>query len=63
MPEAVSHIKDPTKVAAGALGAEKRWSNPANRRVVRLDDLSAEQKRLVLALIAAAREGEKAAVA
>ena len=51
--------KDPTKVAAGALGAQKRWGP---RRVVKIGDLSPAQRRLVLALVEAARaEPEKAA--
>lgn len=41
-----------TKAEAGYLGARKRWGEP---RVVRLDSLSTEQRRLVLALIEAAR--------
>jgi hypothetical protein len=47
--------KDPDKVRAGRAGAQKRWSNPDARRVVRLDDLSREQRAIVLALIEAAR--------
>lgn len=35
--------------------ARVRWSDPANRRAVRLDDLTREQRRLVLALVDAAR--------
>lgn len=49
----VSALKNPTKVRAGTIGARARWGPP---RVVRLDDLSAQQRRLVLALISAARE-------
>jgi hypothetical protein len=49
----VTATKDPTKVRAGTIGARVRWGEP---RVVRLDDLTPSQKRLVLALIAAARE-------
>jgi len=55
----VSTSKDPTKVRAGLLGAEKRWSDPANRRVARLDDLSPEARRLVLALVDAARHADE----
>jgi hypothetical protein len=64
MSEAVSSIKNPIRVRAGQMGAAKRWSNPANRRVVRLHDLTPEQRRLVLALVEAARsdsDGVKAA--
>ena len=51
----VSATKDPAKVRAGLIGARARWGDqPA--RVVRLDDLTAPQRRLVLALVAAARE-------
>jgi len=50
--------KDPVKVRAGQLGARTRWGLP---RVVRLDELTAEQRRLVLALVEAARGSEKAA--
>lgn len=45
--------KHPAKVAAGQAGARKRWGAP---RVVRIDDLTPEQRRLVLALIDAARQ-------
>lgn len=45
--------KDPVRVRAGRAGARRRWGEP---RVVRLDDLSAPQRRLVLALIDAARQ-------
>ena len=46
-------MKDPTKVRAGTLGARRRWGDEP--RVVRLDDLTPPQRRLVLALIEAAR--------
>jgi hypothetical protein len=49
--------KDPAKVAAGEKGARSRWGPP---RVVRLDDLTPEQRRLVLALVDAARSSEGA---
>lgn len=49
----VSAAKDPTKVRAGQLGAQKRWGEQP--RIVRLDDLTASQKRLVVALVEAAR--------
>lgn len=45
--------KDPKRVAAGKVGATKRWGEP---RILRLDDLTPAQRRLVLALIEAARE-------
>ena len=42
-----------TRAEAGRLGARRRWGEP---RSVRLDDLTTDQRRLVLALVAAARE-------
>lgn len=52
----VSVAKDPVKVRAGQLGAQKRWG-PTGTRVVRISDLTPEQRRLVLALIDAAKAG------
>jgi hypothetical protein len=49
----VSATKDPIKVRAGQTGARKRWGEEP--RVVRLDDLTPAQRRLVLALVEAAR--------
>jgi hypothetical protein len=46
-------IKDPKKQRAGLIGARNRWGDPG---VVRLDELTPEQRRLVLALVAAAKE-------
>lgn len=40
------------KVRAGTIGARTRWGEP---RVVRLDALTPEQRRLVLALVDAAK--------
>ena len=57
-----SPTKDPVKVRAGAIGARARWDGH-DTRVVRLGDLTPEQRRLVLALISAARENAKAAPA
>ena len=48
--------KDPIKVRAGRIGADVRWRQP---RVVSLTDLTGEQRRLVLALIDAARAGRE----
>lgn len=45
--------KNPKKVEAGRRGAEKRWGEP---RVIRLDDLTPAQRRLIVALVEAARE-------
>jgi hypothetical protein len=45
-------LRDPQRVAAGKAGMLSRWGPP---RVVRLDDLTAPQRRVVLALIEAAK--------
>lgn len=50
--------KDPLKVAAGQASARARWG--LYPRTVRLDDLTSDQRRLVLALVSAARENEAA---
>jgi hypothetical protein len=42
-------IKDPAKVRAGQAGAASRWGEYG--RIVRLDDLTTDQARLVRALI------------
>jgi hypothetical protein len=47
--------KNPAKVAAGRAGAASRWGPP---RVVRIDQLTPEQRRLVVALIEAAKAGK-----
>ena len=52
MAEALSVSKDPVKQRAGHIGARRRWGDPG---VVRLDELTAPQRRLVLALVEAAR--------
>lgn len=44
---------NPVFVESGRRGALKRWGPP---HVVRLDELTADQRRLVLALIAAVRD-------
>jgi len=49
----VSSTKDPDKVRAGQMGAHKRWG--AQPRTVRLDELTTEQRRLVVALVDAAK--------
>lgn len=46
--------KNPDKVRAGRIGGRTRWHLP---RVVDISDLSGEQRRLVLAMIEAARRG------
>lgn len=40
-------MSDPNKVKAGLASARKRWGEP---RRVRLDDLTPEQRRVVIAL-------------
>jgi hypothetical protein len=51
--------KDPAKVRAGRASAAKRWGSAP--RVVRLDALTPDQRRLVLALINAASHENAAA--
>ena len=50
----VSEAKNPVKVRAGTIGARTRWG--PEPRVIRLDELSAPQRRLVVALVAAAKQ-------
>ena len=52
MAPSVSPNLSAKRAEAGRSGARRRWGPP---RIVRLDDLSAEQARLVLALVAAAK--------
>ncbi len=59
MPEAVLASKDPTKVRAGRIGAEARWG-PLGTRTVKIGDLTVEQRRLVLALVDAAKKAPSA---
>jgi hypothetical protein len=47
-------VKDPQKVRAGKASARKRWGETP--RIVRLDALTDEQRRLVVALIDAAKK-------
>lgn len=58
---AVSDSKDPAKVRAGTIGARSRWAGhtPA---IVRLDELTHPQRRLVLALVEAAKNETSSAV-
>ena len=51
---AETRSKDPVLVEAGRRGAVRRWG--PEPRVVRLDDLTSPQRRLVLALVDAARQ-------
>jgi hypothetical protein len=53
----VSATKDPVFVESGKRGAALRWADPAKRVAVRIDDLTLEQRSLVLALIEAAKKG------
>jgi hypothetical protein len=41
-------MKNPAKVRAGRISAAKRWGP---RRVVRLDDLNADERSVVLAIV------------
>ena len=52
----VTEAKSNVFVAAGRRGAEKRWSDPANRKVVRLDALTLQERAVVLALVEAAKK-------
>lgn len=47
------------KVRGGQIGARRRWGEP---RIVRLDDLTPPQRRLVLALVDAARKEASSSV-
>lgn len=53
----VSETKDPTKVAAGLIGARTRWGAP---RLVRLDQLAPPVANAILALVRAASTKEAA---
>ena len=44
-----SSNKDQPRVRAGRIGAEVRWSDPANRRVLPIDDLNRDWRALYLA--------------
>jgi hypothetical protein len=44
----------------GVRGAQKRWSQPANRQTVHLDQLTSDERRLVLALLDAAHARREA---
>ena len=48
MPLSVVPAKSPARVAAGQANARTRWGPP---RVIRLDDLTPDQRRVVLALV------------
>ena len=57
MPEAVTVVrKDPARVEIGKRAMAKRWSDPAARKIVRIDSLTIEQRAVVLALVAAAKK-------
>lgn len=49
--------KDPVKVQAGRLGARKRWGDP---RILRLDQLDADERRLIQAILTAKRHADEA---
>lgn len=50
----IARDKNPVFVEAGRRGARRRWG--AEPRIVRLDSLTPPQRRLVLALVDAARK-------
>ncbi len=52
----LSGDKNPVFVESGRRGGRKRWGE---QRVLRLDSLTTEQRRLVLALVDAARTSGK----
>jgi hypothetical protein len=56
MSDGAVFVKNPRQVESGHRGALKRWDGG---RIARLDDLSREEKALVLALIEAARARPK----
>jgi hypothetical protein len=47
----------PASIEAGRRGAERRWG--PEPRIVRLDELTAPQRRLVLALVDAAKAEQR----
>lgn len=49
--------KNPAKVRAGQIGARARWGE---QRVLRLDQLGADERRLVAALLAAKHTADEA---
>jgi hypothetical protein len=53
-----SPAKNPAKVAGGHLGARRRWGEP---RILRLDQLTSQQRHLVLTLLEVTRDYETAA--
>ena len=56
LPPLYTQAREPLSPAeAGRIGARRRWGEP---RVLRLDSLTPEQRRLVLALVAAAKAAE-----
>lgn len=52
-----SRNPSPRRVEAGRRSAQRRWGPP---RILRIGDLTPEQRRLVLALVDAAREEREA---
>lgn len=60
MPVVDSVSKDEVLAAAGRRGAESRWGPPGTR-TVKIGDLSVPERRLVLALIDAARSQNETA--
>jgi hypothetical protein len=52
--------KELTQAERGMRGAASRWGKPENRKWVRLDDLTLEERGVVLALVALARNRKAA---
>ena len=50
--------KNPVKVRAGQVGARKRWGDYP--RILRLDELPLEKRRIILALVDLGKPEEKA---
>jgi hypothetical protein len=57
---AVKNPPDPVRTRAGRVAARARWG-PA--RIIRLDGLSADERRLVVAMLEAAKAATKAGAA
>lgn len=53
----VSEAKNPVKVRAGQIGARKRWGE---RRILRLDQLDPDERRLIQAILTAKRNADEA---
>ena len=56
----MSETKNPVFVESGRRGARKRWGDP---RVLRLDQLDPDERRLIQAILAAKRNADAEKVA